>query len=56
MLSENQTITGCYFLAGHYNPVAYAHHKAADKLPLGAVDAVAVSETLADLYRLAAKE
>ncbi len=54
MLSSEQTITRCYFLSGQYNPVAYARHT--DKLPLGAVDPVAVSETLADLYRLASKE
>ena len=54
MLSSEQAITGCYFLSGQYNPVAYARHP--DKVKLGAVDAVAVSETLADLYRLTSKE
>jgi len=54
MLSSDQTVTGCYFLASRYNPVAY--HIAPAKLPLGTVDPVAMSETLADLYRLTAKE
>lgn len=54
LLSSEQTITGCYFLPGHYNPVAY--HRPGGKLRLGDVDPVAMSETLADLYRLTAKE
>ncbi len=56
MLSSEQTVTGCYFLSGQYNPVAYANHLSNEKVPLGDVDPVAVSETLADLYRLTSKE
>jgi hypothetical protein len=56
MLGTDQTITGCYFLRGHYNPVAYANHPDTAKIPLGDVDPVALSETLGDLYKLTAKE
>lgn len=56
MLSSEQQITGCYFLRGHYNPVAYASHQDTAKIPLGQVDPVALSETLGDLYKLTAKE
>lgn len=56
MLSPEQTITGCYFLRGHYNPVAYATHQDTAKVPLGQVDPVALSETLGDMYKLTAKE
>lgn len=56
LLSTDQRITGGYFLRGHYNPVAYASHQDTAKIPLGRVDPVALSETLADLYKLTAKE
>lgn len=56
MLGTDQQITGCYFLRGHYNPVAYARHQDTAKIPLGQVDPVALSETLSDLYKLSAKE
>ena len=40
----DQTITRCYFLPGHYNPVAY--HRPGNILGLASVDPVAMSETL----------
>lgn len=54
-ISDDQTVTGCCFLGGRYDPVAYPYHKDSQKKVLGEVDPVAVSEVLADLTALAAK-
>jgi hypothetical protein len=50
---EDQKITGCFFLAGTYK--ANAHAWNAEKLKLGEVSPVAVSEVIKDLTMLASK-
>ncbi len=51
--SGDQQIKRCFFLRGLYSPVDYPHHK--DLLPLKDLDALALSEVLADLTTLASK-
>src|SRR5262249_12209476 len=51
----DQTVTRAFFLPGAYDPVAYPYHKEEKFLTLKSVDAVAVSEVLADLATLASK-
>jgi hypothetical protein len=53
---SEQTVPRVFYLKGLYEPVSYPHHKEKDFLPLNKVDAVAVSEVLADLAALASKE
>jgi hypothetical protein len=50
---EDQRIEGCFVVPDRYVPYAYADHQ--DRLPLGAVDPIVVSEVLADLHVVAGK-
>ena len=52
---DDQKVQRVFFLAGLYNSVDYPYHKEKDFLPLNKIDAVAVSEVLADLAALASK-
>ncbi len=54
--AEEQTITRVFFLSGLYVPVDYPYHAEDKFLAWNKVDAVAVSEVLADLTALASKE
>ena len=54
--AEEQTITRVFFLSGLYVPVDYPYHAEDKFLAWNKVDAVAVSETLADLTAVASKE
>ena len=51
--SEDQQMKRCFFLEGLYAPVDYPNHK--KLLPLNKIDALALSEVLADLTALASK-
>ena len=53
--SEDQKVTRVFFLGGDYSSLAYPYHKEEQFKPLNKVDAVAVSEVLADLEALASK-
>jgi hypothetical protein len=53
--TEDQEIKRAFFRQGSYESVAYSHHKEADMVPVGKVDAVAVSEVFADLTAVASK-
>jgi hypothetical protein len=53
--SEDQTVPRVFFLRGNYQSPDYPYHKEKDFVALGKVDAVAVSEVLADLALLATK-
>jgi predicted DNA-binding WGR domain protein len=51
--SEDQKLTGCFFVKGIYTPRIYPKHE--NILPLGEVDAVVVSEVLRDLFAIQSK-
>jgi predicted DNA-binding WGR domain protein len=53
--TEDQRVPRVFFLGRIYSPTDYPYHKEKDFLPLNKVDAVAVSEVLADLALLATK-
>jgi hypothetical protein len=53
--TEDQQVKRVFFLRGAYDPVSYPWQKRKDYLPLNKVDAVAVSEVLADVALLATK-
>ncbi|MBS0206746.1 MAG: DUF4132 domain-containing protein [Planctomycetes bacterium] len=49
---RDQEITGCLFVRGLHKPRGWPRYKPDDKLPLGKVDPVVVSETLADIKQI----
>jgi hypothetical protein len=51
--SEDQKIEHCFFVPGIYTPIAYHDHK--ERVPLGQIEPIAISEVLADLTTLASK-
>lgn len=51
--SDDQRIEHCFFVPGIYTPIAYHEHK--ERVPLGQIDPVAISEVLNDLTTVAAK-
>jgi hypothetical protein len=53
MTSEDQRIEHCFFVPGIYTPIGYHDHK--ERVPLGQIDPVAISEVLNDLTAVAAK-
>lgn len=50
---DHQTVTGCFFVPGLYEPRMYPRHKA--RVPLGEVSPMVVSEVLSLLHVLAGK-
>ena len=53
--TEDQQVRRVFFLRGLYAPADYPHHKEKDFVALKKVDAVSVSEVLADVELLATK-
>jgi predicted DNA-binding WGR domain protein len=53
--TEDQSVKRVFFLPGTYRPLDYPYHKEEGMVPLGQVEAVALSEVLGDLTELASK-